>query len=169
MPVLQLTKAGLISTSIQGILYGKVSNWSIWCIMTTEMLNSEGFCLFMYIITFWTFRRKVNSRYPKHILWWVTVVLLSLTTAVSCRYHSIILSLTGSINLSNIGDGCEHCSHMSRLPWSWTSPGCSVFWWCFATHFRYQERPFQCSDSPFRWRSCMFALLYLADLLTGLT
>ncbi|KAI0700197.1 hypothetical protein BC835DRAFT_1221431, partial [Cytidiella melzeri] len=58
--MLQLTEAALISTSMEAILY--------------------GFCVLMYILTFWILHRNESTRCPKYALMSVTGTLLVLAT-----------------------------------------------------------------------------------------
>ncbi|KAI0750585.1 hypothetical protein BC629DRAFT_1556430 [Irpex lacteus] len=75
--MLQLTEAALISTSIEAILY--------------------GFCVLMYILTFWILHRNENKRCPKYALIGVTAFLLVLTTAEMIT--NIIRICNGFLNI----------------------------------------------------------------------
>jgi hypothetical protein len=80
--MLQITDTAMISTSMEGILYGELIDMS--CTSTESDAGSlQGFAVLMYILTFWILYNNDSKRYPKYILVSMTAALFILTTAVS--------------------------------------------------------------------------------------
>jgi hypothetical protein len=80
--MLQITDTAMISTCMEGILYGELIYKSYTSTKTDDGLL-KGFAVLMYILTFWILYNNDSKRYPKYILLSITTALFILTTAVS--------------------------------------------------------------------------------------
>ncbi|KAI0086915.1 hypothetical protein BDY19DRAFT_1058451 [Irpex rosettiformis] len=90
--MLQATEAGLVSMSVEAILY--------------------GFSIFMYIITFWILRRNDHERYPKRGYMIVTILLLLCTTVGMIT--NIVRICQGFLNTNDLSGAVAYFNDPSK-------------------------------------------------------